>query len=222
MENSWAAFALYMFFSILLFAFTLGGPIAALLGLDDVASGIYNAGKPFCHQWIYRSYCIFNATNGWIVEDCIPADYNGTAIVHTKYTLASHAWDGVFAYSIAQVGRNRAEVVERDGMTGYKFVVCSRDSAMYFGMVFAGFAFLYLRRRIKETPSLLFLILGMIPMGIDGTGQLFGLWESTNMMRAITGFIAGAVIGFYLLSLLTEIMVKVDRRKGLDARRPAK
>ncbi|MEM3364617.1 MAG: DUF2085 domain-containing protein [Candidatus Micrarchaeia archaeon] len=213
MDKFLLSFTLYMSFSLLLLAFTLGGPIAAHLGYSDVARGLYIAGEPLCHQWIYRSFCIFNASGTWSVGECIPHDYNGTAIVRTVFTPASHAWDGVFSYSVSQIGRNRAEMVQRDGMIGYKFVVCSRDTALYIGMVFAGLAFLYIRRLIPETPSLLFLFVGLIPMGLDGTAQLLGMWESTNLIRGLTGFIAGAFIGFYLVSLLSDILQKHNLRR---------
>ena len=201
-------FGIYMIFSLLLVAFTVSGPVAALMGWNDAASGFYRAGEPLCHQWVYRSYCIFDTGKGWMVDDCIPANYNGTIIETTKFTPASHSWDGVFKYSTVQIGRNRAEMVERDGMVGYKMVACARDTAIYVGMLFAGFAFLYLRRFIKETPTLWFLLIGLIPMGIDGTAQLFGFWESSNPMRFATGFLAGAFIGFYLVSLLSDVLTR--------------
>lgn len=211
-ERLWAAFFIYMLFSLLLVAFAIGGPIAALIGWEEAASGLYMAGEPLCHQWVYRSYCIFDTGKGWVVDDCIP--HNDSAVtVATRFTYSSRAWDGVFKYSTAQIGRNRAEMVERDGMVGYKLVVCARDTAIYIGMAVAGIAFLFLRRHIKETPSLWLLLIGITPMVIDGTGQLFGYWESTNAIRGLTGLLAGLFIGFYLISLLADIITASERRE---------
>jgi len=39
-------------------------------------------------------------------------------------------------------------------------------------------------------------------------GQLFGLWESTNLMRLITGLIAGTGIGYFLYAILIDITKK--------------
>ncbi|MCX8199971.1 MAG: DUF2085 domain-containing protein [Candidatus Micrarchaeota archaeon] len=215
MEKFWIGFTAYMVLSLFLVAFAFGGPIAAHLGYADVAKGLYTAGAPLCHQWVYRSYCIFSTGSAWLLEECIPHSHNGTVTVRTMFTPASHAWDGIFSYSTSQLGRNRGEMVERDGMVGYKLVVCSRDTAIYLGMVFAGIAFLYIRRHIRETPSLWLLLIGLMPMGIDGTGQLLGLWESTNTIRSLTGFVAGAFVGFYLISLLSDIIAKYDSRREI-------
>ena len=45
-------------------------------------------------------------------------------------------------------------------------------------------------------------------MGLDGVGQLLGLWESTNLMRFITGFIAGIGIGYFLYAIFVDISKK--------------
>ncbi len=199
------AFIIYMFFSLVFFIIVVGAPVSALLGWDDVASGLYNAAVPFCHQWDYRSWCIFNASTGWIVEDCIPHNYSGVVMQETKFTVASHYWDGPFTYSRSQAGRNRAEHIIRDSMDGYKMAMCARDTAMYFGLVFAGILFLFVHNYVRRAPPIIYFFISIIPLGIDGTGQLLNLWESTNLIRGITGFIVGAVIGFYIIVLLTEI-----------------
>ena len=51
---------------------------------------------------------------------------------------------------------------------------------------------------------LLFLALGIVPMAIDGFTQLLTQYESTNMVRVITGFMAGFVIGWFTSSALSS------------------
>ena len=48
------------------------------------------------------------------------------------------------------------------------------------------------------------LILALVPIGIDGVGQLLGYWESTNLIRFITGGLCGLVVGIALGFMLRE------------------
>ena len=45
---------------------------------------------------------------------------------------------------------------------------------------------------------ILFLALGIVPMAMDGFTQLLTAYESTNIIRVITGFMAGFVIGWFV------------------------
>ena len=51
---------------------------------------------------------------------------------------------------------------------------------------------------------MLFLALGIVPMAIDGFTQLLTVYESTNIIRLITGFMAGFVIGWFVGSALSS------------------
>ena len=42
------------------------------------------------------------------------------------------------------------------------------------------------------------MILSLVPIGLDGTIQLFTEYESTNIKRIVTGLIAGFVTGIAL------------------------
>lgn len=205
-------FTIYILFSIMLVVWVFGTPVLALLGYDTLAGSLYNAAKPLCHQWIYRSQCIFNTSTGFRFDDCIPQGVSGWQEVHiqTRYTYASKYWDGEFYYSRDQVGLNRAEYVLRDGMEGYKTAMCSRDTFMYVGLLVAGVVYVFTKSKIKQLPSFLFLFISLVPMGIDGTAQLLGFWESTNLIRSITGLIAGIGVGYYMVFLLCDIL---DRKR---------
>ena len=50
----------------------------------------------------------------------------------------------------------------------------------------------------------LLLMLGIVPMAIDGFTQLLTEYESTNGVRVITGFMAGFVIGWFVCSALSS------------------
>ncbi|MGB9635029.1 MAG: DUF2085 domain-containing protein [Candidatus Micrarchaeia archaeon] len=203
-------FAVYLLFSTFLVVLVVGAPVAALLGHDNIASALYNAAKPLCHQWIYRSQCILDNGKYWVFDDCIPQSTQSNVIVETKYSSSFRGFDGYFRYSRDQIGINRAEHVIRDGMEGYKIAVCSRDFFMYLGLLIAAPAYLLLRKRITTLPSMIYLLIALVPMGIDGTGQLLGFWESTNLVRSATGLIVGIVMGYYLVFLTCEIF---DRKR---------
>jgi len=71
---------------------------------------------------------------------------------------------------------------------------CARDVGIFTGLTF-GFVW-SLGRRIELTLPI--IILALIPIGLDGTIQLFTDYESTNIRRVVTGLIAGIVTGISL------------------------
>lgn len=151
----------------------------------------------FCHQKISRSLCLFQGPDGYFVADCIPQ--YGTYIPDDS----------------AQVS------TVREGAVGYKFPVCARDVAIYLAMLLAGVAYPFrYRLNEKEMPDPLYLIVALIPIGLDGGLQLIsnmgialpliGMYESTNFLRIVTGLIAGAVVPFYLLPMLNRVVEKKE------------
>ena len=79
---------------------------------------------------------------------------------------------------------------------GKKFPLCARCTGMAVGYLLSIFiVFLF------GLLDLWFIALLILPMAIDGTGQLFNRWVSTNRRRFITGLLGG--IGliniFYLM-----------------------
>lgn len=71
---------------------------------------------------------------------------------------------------------------------------CARDVGIFVGLAL-GFIFA-LGRKVELTLSL--VILSLIPIGLDGTIQLFTDYESTNIKRIVTGTIAGFATGIAL------------------------
>jgi uncharacterized membrane protein len=71
---------------------------------------------------------------------------------------------------------------------------CTRDIGIFVGLAI-GFSYA-LRKRIELTLPL--IIISLIPIGLDGTIQLFTDYESTNPKRILTGLIAGGSTGIAL------------------------
>jgi uncharacterized membrane protein len=165
-------------------------------GSNPAADTLYNdVFVYFCHQKISRSLCLFQGPDGYFIADCTPQD--GTYVPNDSQQIAA----------------------THDGVPGYKLPVCARDIAIYLAMLLAGIAYPFLSRLDRRIfPDPLYLVMALIPIGVDGGLQLLsnlginlpfiGMYESTNLMRLLTGFIAGAVIPFYLLPILNRILSK--------------
>ena len=136
-------------------------PILMLTGHTWLGSVIYTVYKVACHQIPWRSFFI-----------------GGAQMVYTYEEL------------IALVGPALTERYVGDATIGYKVALCQRDVATYGTILLAGLVFGLVRRRLKPLPIWAF-VLSLVPMGIDGLTQLFGLRESTWQLRMITGALFG-------------------------------
>jgi uncharacterized membrane protein len=89
-------------------------------------------------------------------------------------------------------------------LNGNEMPFCARCTAIWLGIALGlGFMVLYI---IELNERFLFVILfSLIPIGIDGVGQLFGFWESTNLIRFLTGLLAGGVCGVAIGVIFDEI-----------------
>lgn len=98
----------------------------------------------------------------------------------------------------------------------HKFGVCSRCFGVYFGLL-VGFIIYPLVRYIEEIEPLprVWLFLSMIPIGIDWSLGVFGIWENTFLSRFVTGLILGAACGIFIVPALVEI-VRLLRRKPVN------
>jgi uncharacterized membrane protein len=96
-------------------------------------------------------------------------------------------------------------------INGNQMPFCSRCTAIWLGLTI-GLSFMVFYK-IKFNEKFLYVILiGLLPIGIDGVGQLFGLWESTNVIRMITGLLVGIVCGIAIGLIIDEI--REFRRKS--------
>jgi uncharacterized membrane protein len=80
--------------------------------------------------------------------------------------------------------------------------------------------FALVRHRLKPLSIKGFLAM-IAPMGIDGTGQLIGLWESTWWSRLVTGALFGVACVWLLYPYLERGMREVwaESRRMLDEER---
>lgn len=100
---------------------------------------------------------------------------------------------------------------------GEQFGVCSRCFGVYFGLL-AGFVVYPLWRKIDEIEPLprFWLFLSLIPISIDWSLTIFGIWENTFLTRFITGLILGFACSTFIVPALVEITRNLSYRKRIS------
>lgn len=191
MEREYVIYAAYLLFFIILMGLVLAAP---LLSFGGDAQWLYDAFGPTCHQKISRSLCVFTEGKGYWFGDCTPQK-------------------GEFINNAADRETFR---VENDGVVGYKMPICARDVGIYGAMLLGGIVYPLVRNlREKRLYPAIFLILALVPLGIDGGVQFLSdarlvpfAYESTNTLRLVTGGIAGIAAAFYTIPLLINLFGK--------------
>ncbi len=102
-------------------------------------------------------------------------------------------------------------------INGNQMPFCTRDLGIFIGLVVGiGIAF---SGRLRIGPKLSLLLL--IPMALDGGAQLISSYESSNIIRMVTGMVAGIGVAFLLdwfAARVLEPTAKVESSKSDDAR----
>lgn len=89
-------------------------------------------------------------------------------------------------------------------LNGNELPFCARCTAIWLGLAIGlGFMVLY-TIELQET-LLVAILLSLLPIGVDGLGQLFGFWESTNLIRVLTGLPAGVICGVAVGIIFDEL-----------------
>jgi uncharacterized membrane protein len=88
---------------------------------------------------------------------------------------------------------------------------CARDEGIFLGLVIGMTLAIITRYEIK----VIYFILGIVPIGVDGLAQLLTNYESTNPIRLITGLLAGVVVALLVSVFIREI---THGRKSIESR----
>lgn len=89
-------------------------------------------------------------------------------------------------------------------VNGNQMPFCSRCTAIWLGLAVGLGVMLFYTVKLNGR-FLVIILAGLVPIAIDGVGQLFGLWESTNLLRVITGLAAGVVCGVAIGVIIDEV-----------------
>lgn len=96
---------------------------------------------------------------------------------------------------------------------------CARCTAIWIGLTF-GTLFLVFFRIKNQFLFFIGLITSISLLGVDGVGQLLDLWESTNLIRLMTGLLVGLFTGMAIGLIVDELEIfkrglhKNKKKKG--------
>jgi len=170
-------------------------------GMNGAANVVYRMYSPLCHQLAYRSWFLFGD------QSYYPLEREGLDL--TSYEEVSGFEEQDVLAAKAFIG---------DEELGYKVAFCQRDVAIYGSMFLAGVIYALFRDRIKPLPLLMWILIGIVPMALDGGTQLlsslpwfsFPVRESTPLLRTITGALFGLANVWMAYPYLQESMVEVN------------
>ena len=99
-------------------------------------------------------------------------------------------------------------------LDGHSLAVCTRCFGVYFGLL-AGVLIYPLWRPIEEVEPIrrFWLFLSLIPVTIDWSLTMFGIWENTHISRFLTGMILGAACATFIVPALVEITRNFSARR---------
>jgi uncharacterized membrane protein len=177
-------------------------PALMQLGYPGPANIIYKIYSPLCHQLAYRSWFLFGEQ---------PAYPSSLAEIdlesYTSYT------------GLAENDLLSAKNFIGNAVMGYKVALCQRDIAIYGGIFVAGLLFSLIRKRVKPIPILLWFLIGIVPIALDGGSQLLRfipfdfipVRESTPLLRTITGFLFGIMSVWLAYPYIEESMQETNQ-----------
>jgi uncharacterized membrane protein len=88
---------------------------------------------------------------------------------------------------------------------------CARCTAIWLGITI-GIGFMLFYKIPLDEKFFYLMMIGLIPIGIDGVGQLLGFWESTNLTRVITGLFIGVITGFAVVIIIDELKNIINKK----------
>jgi uncharacterized membrane protein len=187
-------------FNLIIFLY-VGLPFAAPLlmnaGATRTAIWIQRIYSPLCHQLAYRSWFLFGE------QPAYPLESANTSL--TPYGEAT-GLDGDDFWE--------AKEFNGDERIGYKVVLCQRDIAIWGGMLVGGFIFGLFRKRMKPLSILIWFLVGVLPIALDGGTQILSEFpflsfphrESTPFLRTATGVLFGIMNVWMAFPYIEESM----------------
>jgi uncharacterized membrane protein len=93
-------------------------------------------------------------------------------------------------------------------LLGHPLAVCARCLGIYLGFL-AGLGLYALSRgfrRLRLPPTLIFLSVSA-PIVLDTLGNFIQLWSTSNLLRFATGILWGAILPFYFITGVAELVL---------------
>ena len=183
-------------------------PTLMKAGADLPARVLYRMYSPLCHQFGFRSFFLFGEQAYYPL-----AEAGLTGVKTFEEATGIKNLDNPTSYT-----RFDARAFIGNESVGYKVALCERDVAIYGAMLFFGILFALTGRRIKALHWLLWILIGIAPIGLDGFSQLFSqfnwAWlasglpyrESTPFLRILTGALFGLATAWFAYPSIEESM----------------
>jgi len=190
----------------------VGLPFAAPLlmeaGAPTPAHIIYTIYSPLCHQFAFRSFFLFGE------QPYYPLKEAGMAGIKTLDQITGYQ-------NLADpfnVSRLYARQFIGNPTVGYKVAFCQRDVAIYAAILLFGLLFPRFKHRLPHLHWTVWILIGIIPISIDGFWQLFSgfSWpafmaylpyhESTPFLRVLTGGLFGFFTAWFAYPSIEESM----------------
>lgn len=198
----WFSRSYVWFFGLLVLIYVglpLLAPVLMKTGYPDSANVIYRVYRVSCHQLGFRSFYLFGD------QVAYPRELAGIGGLNTFEEVSGLPEDDLHAAS-AFLGNETL---------GYKVALCQRDMAIYGSILLFVIIFILRKRRTKAVPWFLWLVLALVPIGLDGVSQLvsqmelpmlgwLAMRESTPFLRVLTGFFFGWFTAWYAFPTIEE------------------
>ena len=189
-------------FTGMLFVYSLlpfAAPVLKQAGLDGPAQLIYQPYKLMCHTYGFRSMYLF-----------------GPQFVYTREEFDAQTGLNTLANRGLNGDVLAARTFQGNSQMGYKVALCERDVGLYFSMGIGGIVFGLSRRRLRMMPWWLFVLIGVLPIGLDGFSQLLSQFpgspvpfrESTVTLRLLTGSMFGFSVAWLVFPIIHSTFEK--------------
>jgi len=209
-------------FLLLYTGLALTPPLFMKAGWEGAANIVHKVYAPMCHQFAFRSWFLFGE------QLVYPRAVAGSSLgSFESYASQDPHFAGVDLAVWSADLQLRARSFRGNEQMGYKTALCERDVAIYGMMVLAGLLFTRARRWLRPAPLMLYVLLGLGPLGLDGFSQMFSytpfeFWpirESLPHYRAITGALFGLMNVWLAFPYLEASMNEARAAVGNKLRR---
>jgi len=193
---------------LLYFGLPILAPVLMNAGAKAPANIIYTIYKPLCHQFAFRSFFLFGEQPYYPLKEAgltgIQDFQQATGIVDARDPIG--------------VARFQAREFTGNPVVGFKMALCERDMGIYTAIFLFGILYALTGRRLKPLHWMLWVLIGLGPIGLDGFSQLFSQmewsWlvqilpyrESTPFLRVFTGALFGFATAWFSYPYIQESM----------------
>jgi uncharacterized membrane protein len=195
---------------LLYFGLPILAPVLMNAGAKVPASIIYTIYKPLCHQFSFRSFFLFGEQPYYPLKEA-----NVPGVKTLDEVTGFQDLRNPTAYS-----RLQAREFVGNSVVGYKMALCERDMGIYSAIFLFGIIYGLTGRRLKPLHWILWVLIGLGPIGLDGFSQLFSQmewsWlvsilpyrESTPFLRVFTGALFGFATAWFSYPYIEESMLE--------------